>query len=210
MNSKLTLYDALLGASVPADRARAVVEALEHEMYTVLATKTDLAAQAQLLNERLERLRAEIARDLAREVGGLRLELHARDASLREDMQGMGASLREEMGRGFDALRASVASIREAMGVGFDSLRESDDSIREEMGRGFDALRASDASIREAMGAGFDSLRASDASIREAMRAGFADVHIEMARLAHTLTLRMGAGLAATAGLLAAAQQLLR
>jgi hypothetical protein len=155
LNSKLSLYDALLGANVPADRARAVVEALEHEMYTVLATKTDLAAQAQLFNERLERLRAEIFGDLAREVGALRLELQAGDAALRDEMRAMGASLREEM-------RCS-----------------------------------------------FDELRAVDASIRDEMRAGFADLRMEMARLTQTLTLRMGAGLAALAGMMVAAQQLL-
>lgn len=166
MNSKLNLYDALLGANVPADRARAVVEALEHEMYTVLATKTDLAAQARLFDERLERLRAEIRADLAREIDGLRLEAQAGDASLRQKMHALRGSLREEM---------------HALGA----------SLRDELHRGFDELRAA------------------DASIREEMRTGLADVRVEMARLAHTLTLRMGAGLAATAGVLVAAQQFL-
>lgn len=177
MNSKLNLYDALLGANVPADRARAVVEALEHEMYTVLATKMDLAAQARLFDERLERLRAEIRADLAREIAGLRLEAQAGDASLRQEMHALRGSLRQEM----HALRGS---------------------LREEM-------HALGASLRDELHRGFDELRAADASIREEMRTGLADVRVEIARLAHTLTLRMGAGLAATAGVLVAAQQFL-
>lgn len=142
---------------MPADRARAVVEALEHEMYTVLATKTDLAAQAQLFNERLERLRAEIREYLARELSEVRLEMRIGDASLREEIRAVDATLREETG----------------------TLK---DSLREE-------------------------IRAVDFVLRDELRAGFAEPRLELARLAHALTLRMGAGLAALAGVMVAAQQ---
>ncbi len=43
INPLLTLYDALVSVNVPGERARAVVDALEHEMISNLATKTDLA-----------------------------------------------------------------------------------------------------------------------------------------------------------------------
>jgi hypothetical protein len=38
----IPLYDALVSISVPADKARAVVDAMEREMGTTLATKQDL------------------------------------------------------------------------------------------------------------------------------------------------------------------------
>jgi hypothetical protein len=37
-----SLYDALVSIAVPADKARAVVDAMEHDMGTTLATKSDL------------------------------------------------------------------------------------------------------------------------------------------------------------------------
>lgn len=44
MNALYSLYDALLSINVPPERARAVVDAMERDMSTILATKTDLAA----------------------------------------------------------------------------------------------------------------------------------------------------------------------
>ena len=43
MNALISLYDALVSINVPADKARAVVDAVEREMTTLLATKSDLA-----------------------------------------------------------------------------------------------------------------------------------------------------------------------
>jgi hypothetical protein len=37
-----SLYDALVSIAVPPDKARAVVDAMEHDMGTTLATKPDL------------------------------------------------------------------------------------------------------------------------------------------------------------------------
>jgi hypothetical protein len=42
MSYLYSLYDALVSIAVPADKARAVVDAMEHDMGTTLATKTDL------------------------------------------------------------------------------------------------------------------------------------------------------------------------
>ncbi len=38
----ISLYDALVSASVPPDKAKAVVQAMEKEMFSELATKQDL------------------------------------------------------------------------------------------------------------------------------------------------------------------------
>jgi hypothetical protein len=42
MSYLYSLYDALVSIAVPADKARAVVDAMEHDMGTTLATKPDL------------------------------------------------------------------------------------------------------------------------------------------------------------------------
>ena len=42
MNYLYSLYDALVSISVPSDKARAVVDAMERDMGTTLATKQDL------------------------------------------------------------------------------------------------------------------------------------------------------------------------
>jgi hypothetical protein len=44
MNYLYALYDALVSISVPSDKARAVVDAMERDMSTTLATKQDLEA----------------------------------------------------------------------------------------------------------------------------------------------------------------------
>jgi hypothetical protein len=49
MDFLYSLYDALLGINVPADKARAVVDAMERDMGTTLATKADL----RLLEQRI-------------------------------------------------------------------------------------------------------------------------------------------------------------
>ena len=47
---ELALYDALLSIDVPADKARAVIDALEHDMGSTLATKQDI----RLLEQKLD------------------------------------------------------------------------------------------------------------------------------------------------------------
>lgn len=53
-------YDALVGANVPAEKAKAVVQALENEMLSQLATKQDL-----------QQLKAELKHDLMLRLGAM-------------------------------------------------------------------------------------------------------------------------------------------
>jgi hypothetical protein len=82
MNYLYSLYDALVSINVPSDKARAVVDAMEHDMTAALATKQDIAqlrmhtdTQYALLRQEIETsraltaqefsaVRAEMARDL--------------------------------------------------------------------------------------------------------------------------------------------------
>jgi hypothetical protein len=56
MNYLYSLYDALVSISVPSDKARAVVDAMERDMGTTLATKQDLL----LLKQEMTSIRTEL------------------------------------------------------------------------------------------------------------------------------------------------------
>jgi len=54
------LYDALVSINVPSDKARAVVDAMERDMGTTLATKMDLEAQTLATKKDLELLQRDM------------------------------------------------------------------------------------------------------------------------------------------------------
>ena len=67
-----SLYDALVSISVPSDKARAVVDAMERDMGTTLATKQDLQllkqyidSRCMLLDQKIDTMRGDMTRDLA-------------------------------------------------------------------------------------------------------------------------------------------------
>jgi hypothetical protein len=64
MNALYSLYDALVSINVPADKARAVVSAMEHDMTTLLATKADLSNTQLLLKQEIAALRDSVKKDL--------------------------------------------------------------------------------------------------------------------------------------------------
>lgn len=100
MNALYSLYDALVSVNVPIDKARAVIDALEHDMSTQLATKSDLAA-AQLL--------------LRQEIGSVR-------DSLRSDLAATQLLLKQEIGGVRDSLRQDMEILRNAMTVRLGSI----------------------------------------------------------------------------------------
>ena len=88
MDYLYSLYDALVSINVPSDKARAVVDAMERDMGTTLATKQDLLPLATredllatkqdlqflrqemenrftLMDQKIDTLRGDLTRDLA-------------------------------------------------------------------------------------------------------------------------------------------------
>jgi len=82
-----SLYDALVSVNVPNDKARAVVDAMERDMGTTIATKTDLQLLRQELvsslasREELAGVRADIG-VVRQDVGTLRQDV----GTLRQDI----------------------------------------------------------------------------------------------------------------------------
>jgi hypothetical protein len=83
MNAQLSLYDALVSVNIPADKARAVVAALEQEMTSVLATKSDIELLRQEFKTEIGSLRQEVKA----EIGSLRQELYSVRDLLKKDLQ---------------------------------------------------------------------------------------------------------------------------
>ena len=54
MKAMCSLYDALVAINVPNDKARAVVDAMDEDMVTLLATKSDLASLRNELMQEIE------------------------------------------------------------------------------------------------------------------------------------------------------------
>jgi hypothetical protein len=64
MDYLYSLYDALVSINVPGDKARAVVDAMERDMGTTLATKTDLQMLRQELHQDIQLARSEIRQEI--------------------------------------------------------------------------------------------------------------------------------------------------
>jgi phosphopantothenoylcysteine synthetase/decarboxylase len=71
MEFGITLYDALVGANVPPDKAKAVVQAMEREMFERLATKQDLQALQSTIAQQLLALESQLKHDLTVRLGAL-------------------------------------------------------------------------------------------------------------------------------------------
>ncbi|MGA3681976.1 hypothetical protein [Pseudomonas graminis] len=67
MKTELALYQALISINVPEQKANAVIDALENDMYSLLATKADVTA-----------LRTDLTAELKTEISQLEVKLTLR------------------------------------------------------------------------------------------------------------------------------------
>jgi hypothetical protein len=89
-----SLYDALVSINVPNDKARAVVDAMERDMGTTIATKTDL----HLLKQDLHLLKQELTALINASAGELRHELRQETALIRKDMEILSTTMTVRLG----------------------------------------------------------------------------------------------------------------
>ena len=118
MDYLYSLYDALVSIQVPSEKARAVVDAMERDMGTTLATKQDL----KLLEHQLAGVRTELRQEienryelLLREIGSLRVDLDRSLGSLRSDVAKDLQSHRGEVARDMQILRSDFGKDMEAL-----------------------------------------------------------------------------------------------
>jgi len=96
-----SLYDALVSINVPSDKARAVVDAMERDMGTTLATKRDLEAQSLVTKKDLELVSSALRQDLELVSSALRQDLELLRSETRQEF----GVLRMETKRDLDVLR---------------------------------------------------------------------------------------------------------
>lgn len=94
MDYLYSLYDALVSINVPTDKARAVIDAMERDMATTIATKADLQLFRQELRADLQSLQ----QDLKTDVGNLRHELRQEVALVRKDMEILSTTMTVRLG----------------------------------------------------------------------------------------------------------------
>ena len=97
MDYLYSLYDALVSIHVPNDKARAVVDAMERDMGTTIATKADL-----------QLLRQEMATKA--DLGGLRQEL----ALLRKDVETLSAGVCKDLDVQSNSFRKDLDTLSNA------------------------------------------------------------------------------------------------
>jgi len=95
-----SLYDALVSINVPSDKARAVVDAMERDMGTTLATRQDLLLIRQEIENRFTLL--------SREIDSLRGEVGKHMQSLRDEVAKDLQSMRRDVAKDLEALRLSI------------------------------------------------------------------------------------------------------
>jgi hypothetical protein len=85
-----SLYDLLVSINVPNDKARAVIDAMERDMATTIATKSDLQLLQQATRADLRLLRQETKADLQQfrqETSADIVELRQDNALVRKDLE---------------------------------------------------------------------------------------------------------------------------
>jgi uncharacterized protein YoxC len=117
MNALYSLYDALVGINIPPDKAKAVVDALEQDMTTVLATKSDLTNTQLLLKQDIAHFHDSLKQDIASFNQSLKQEISGVNQSLKQEIANVNGSLRQEMTHRFDLLSERMETLRTSMRV---------------------------------------------------------------------------------------------
>jgi hypothetical protein len=90
MSFQVSLYDALVSIAVPADKARAVADAMERDMGLTLATKSDI----ELLRQEV----GQVKQKVSLELGQLKHEFSLEFNLVRKEMELLRSSMTVRLG----------------------------------------------------------------------------------------------------------------
>ena len=124
MGFEFTLYDALLSIDVPAPKARAVIDALEHDMGSTLATKQDIANLALATKQDIASLALATKQDIANLALATKQDIANLALTTKQDL----LLLRQELEHRIDLLQSSMtirlgSILVVAMGLLFAALK---------------------------------------------------------------------------------------
>ena len=94
MDFLYSLYDALVSINVPNDKARAVVDAMERDMGTTLATKSDL----MLIRQEIDNKFALLSRDIESLRDSTRKDIDSLRLSTSKDLETLRLSMTVRLG----------------------------------------------------------------------------------------------------------------
>jgi hypothetical protein len=103
MDYLYSLYDALVSIHVPNDKARAVVDAMERDMGTTIATKADLQLLRQEMATKVDLagLRQEFAllrKDVEVHLAGFRKDLDVQSTGFHKDLELLSTTMTVRLG----------------------------------------------------------------------------------------------------------------
>ncbi|MGH8864136.1 MAG: hypothetical protein ACREVZ_05760 [Burkholderiales bacterium] len=128
-----SLYDALVSINVPSDKARAVVDAMERDMGTTLATKQDLEAQSLVTKKDLELMRLATKQDLELTRSAMKQDLEFVRSATKQDLE----VLRIETERDIEVLKMEMKQdiqlLRKEMDNRFSLVDQRFDSLESRM-----------------------------------------------------------------------------
>ena len=116
-----SLYDALVSINVPSDKARAVVDAMERDMGTTLATKQDLESRFELLRRDMENRFALVDQRFGALESRIDQKFAATYAQLDQKIDGTRSLLEQKIASMGSQLEQKI----ESMGLQFEQKIES-------------------------------------------------------------------------------------
>jgi len=118
MSYLYSLYDALVSINVPSDKARAVVDAMERDMLTQLAGKSDLENLRSASKADFENLRSASKADLENLRSASKADLENLRSAGKADLENLRLAVKgdiDAMGSRLDALRQEVRMQQELL-----------------------------------------------------------------------------------------------
>jgi isopropylmalate/homocitrate/citramalate synthase len=115
MDYLYSLYDALVSINVPNDKARAVVDAMERDMGTTIATKTDLQTMSAATKSDFQALSAATKADFQALRAETKADLQAHRAETKADLQAFSTAMKAELQVFSAATKAELQQMRAEM-----------------------------------------------------------------------------------------------
>ncbi len=110
-----SMYDALVSISVPDEKAKAVIDALEREMMDKLATKADVAHLKEILSRDIRAVQEGLSHDIRNVHEVLSQDIRATQESFSQSIRATQESFSQSF-RGLEAVtKAELTGLRESM-----------------------------------------------------------------------------------------------
>jgi len=118
-----SLYDALVSINVPNDKARAVVDAMERDMGTTLATKADMDNLRVATKADLDNLRVATKADLQSLSQTTKADLETVRLAMKVDLQSLSQTTKADLETVRLAMKADLESLRQTTTADIENLR---------------------------------------------------------------------------------------